>query len=177
MDDSKGEAYWRERAEQLQHALDSRIVVEQAKGILSERVGLDMEGAFALLRYAARGAQLKIHHLAQSVVELVDTVTRLGANVVSFARLAAFGITHAAIAGIVWAGTVALWVSGPLGIAGAVVLFVVGTALAFGLEALVAGIQALRLEYYELFSRVFTAEGRPFHPWLVPVVPAEEVPR
>ena len=73
MDDSKGEAYWRERAEQLQHALDSRIVVEQAKGILSERVGLDMEGAFALLRYAARGAQLKIHDLAQSIVDSVGT--------------------------------------------------------------------------------------------------------
>ncbi|HEY6749355.1 MAG TPA: V-type ATPase 116kDa subunit family protein [Mycobacteriales bacterium] len=114
---------------------------------------------------------------AQSVVELVDTVTRLGANVVSFARLAAFGITHAAIAGLVWTGTVALWGSGPLGIAGAAVLFAVGNALAFGLEALVAGIQALRLEYYELFSRVFTAEGRPFHPWLLAVVPVEEVPR
>lgn len=69
MNDSKGEAYWRERAEQLQHALDSRVIVEQAKGILSERVGLDMEGAFALLRYAARGAQMKIHDLAQSIVD------------------------------------------------------------------------------------------------------------
>ena len=28
-----------------------------------------------------------------------------------------------------------------------------------------AGVQALRLEYYELFSRVFVAEGRPFRPW------------
>ena len=113
----------------------------------------------------------------QAVVELVDTVTRLGGNVVSFTRLAAFGITHAAIAGIVWTGAVALWGQGPAGAAGAVALFVVGTALAFGLEALVAGIQALRLEYYELFSRVFTAEGRPFRPWRLPVVPAEEVPR
>ena len=69
MDDVKGEAYWRERAEQLQHALDSRVVVEQAKGILRERIGLEMDGAFALLRYAARGAQLKIHDLAQAVVE------------------------------------------------------------------------------------------------------------
>ena len=51
----------------------------------------------------------------------------------------------------------------------AVVVFVVGNAVAFALEALVAGVQALRLEYYELFSRVFTAEGRPFHPWHVPV--------
>ncbi len=114
---------------------------------------------------------------AQAVVELVDTVTRLGGNVVSFARLAAFGITHAAIAGIVWAGAVALWGKGPIGAAGAVVLFLVGTALAFGLEALVAAIQALRLEYYELFSRVFASEGRPFRPWQLPVVPAEEVPQ
>lgn len=73
MDDSKGEAYWRERAEQLQHALDSRIVVEQAKGILGERIGLEMDGAFALLRYAARGAQVKIHHLAQLIVESEET--------------------------------------------------------------------------------------------------------
>jgi hypothetical protein len=73
MDDPKGEDYWRERAEQLQHALDSRIVVEQAKGILSERVGLEMDGAFSLLRYAARGAQMKIHVLAQAVVDADET--------------------------------------------------------------------------------------------------------
>jgi hypothetical protein len=73
MDDPKGEEYWRERAEQLQHALDSRIVVEQAKGILSERIGLEMDGAFSLLRYAARGAQMKIHALAQVVVDSDDT--------------------------------------------------------------------------------------------------------
>ena len=69
MSDLEGEAYWRERAEQLQHALDSRIVVEQAKGILSERIGLEMDGAFSLLRYAARGAHMKIHDLAQLVVD------------------------------------------------------------------------------------------------------------
>ena len=41
----------------------------------------------------------------------------------------------------------------------AVVVFVVGNAVAFALEALVAGVQALRLEYYELFSRVFAGRG------------------
>ena len=40
------------------------------------------------------------------------------------------------------------------------VVFVVGNAVAFALEGLVAGVQALRLEYYELFSRIFAAEGR-----------------
>jgi V/A-type H+/Na+-transporting ATPase subunit I len=107
--------------------------------------------------------------VVEAVIELVDVVIRVGANLVSFARLAAFGMTHAALAAVVWSGTVALWGRGLLGGAGAVVVFLAGTALTFGLEALVAGVQALRLEYYELFSRVFQAEGRPFRPWHVPV--------
>jgi len=70
----------------------------------------------------------------------------------------------------VWSGTTSLWHSGGvLGVAGAVVVFAVGNALTFALEALVAGVQALRLEYYEIFSRVFTSEGREFHPWHVNV--------
>lgn len=105
----------------------------------------------------------------QAVVELVDTVVRLGANVVSFARLAAFGLTHAALLSMVWDATTALWGPGWRGLA-AVLVFVVGNVVTFALEALVAGIQALRLEYYELFSRVFQSEGRPFRPW-APALP------
>jgi V/A-type H+-transporting ATPase subunit I len=102
-------------------------------------------------------------------IELFDLVIRLGANLVSFARLAAFGLTHAALAAVVWTATVALWDRGGLGIVAAVVVFLVGTAVAFGLEGLIAAIQALRLEYYELFSRVFVSEGVPFRPWHVPM--------
>ena len=39
------EGFWRKRAEELQHALTSRVVVEQAKGVLAERLGLNIEGA------------------------------------------------------------------------------------------------------------------------------------
>jgi V/A-type H+/Na+-transporting ATPase subunit I len=106
----------------------------------------------------------------QAGVELFDGVIRLGANVVSFARLAAFGLAHAALGAIVWQGTTGLWaLGGVIAAVGAVVLFVVGNALTFTLQAVVAGVQALRLEYYELFSRVFVAEGRPFRPWHLPV--------
>jgi V/A-type H+-transporting ATPase subunit I len=101
----------------------------------------------------------------QAVVELFDLVVRLGSNVVSFARLAAFGLTHAAIGLLVWEGTLALWHRGGPAVALAIVVFAVGTLLAFGLEALIAAIQALRLEYYEIFSRVFLPQGRPFDPW------------
>ncbi|MER7274822.1 V-type ATPase 116kDa subunit family protein [Dactylosporangium sp. NPDC000244] len=103
--------------------------------------------------------------VAQTVVQLFDLVIRICANLVSFARLAAFGLTHAALGALVWAGTTALWQRGGTWTVAAVVVFALGNALAFGLEAVVAGVQALRLEYYELFSRVFEGTGRPFRPW------------
>jgi V/A-type H+-transporting ATPase subunit I len=108
--------------------------------------------------------------VAQTLVELFDLVVRLGSNLVSFARLAAFGMTHAALGALVWGATAALWRRGGPLLPVAVLVLVVGNALAFSLEALVAGVQALRLEYYELFSRVFLRQGRPFRPWRLPVV-------
>jgi V/A-type H+-transporting ATPase subunit I len=113
---------------------------------------------------------------AQAGIQLFDLVVRLGSNLVSFARLAAFGLTHAALGQVVWQATTGLWGHGPLGVGGAVLVFLVGNAVTFALEGLVAGIQALRLEYYELFSRVFEIEGRPFRPWHVPLS-TMEVPR
>jgi len=102
--------------------------------------------------------------VVQAAIELVDTVIRLGSNIVSFARLAAFGLTHAALLTVVWSATTALWAPDWRALA-AILVFVVGNLLTFALEALVAGVQALRLEYYELFSRIFQSEGRPFRPW------------
>ena len=100
----------------------------------------------------------------QATVELVDTVVQLASNLVSFTRLAAFGLTHAALMMVVWQATTAIWEPG-WRIIPAILMFVLGNILTFALEGLVAGIQALRLEYYELFSRVFAEEGRPFRPW------------
>lgn len=135
-------------------------------------VGIAVAGAGAVLTFAG----LLVHAgggaagAGQALVELFDTVLRLGSNVVSFTRLAAFGLTHAVITGVVWDGTVALWDADSAATAvAAVVLFVVGNLAAFGLGVLVAAIQALRLEYYEMFSRLFAAEGRSFRPWHPPV--------
>ncbi len=111
---------------------------------------------------------------AQATVESVDGVVRLGSNIVSFARLAAFGLAHAAVGAVVWDGTTALW-HPSISAVGAVALFVVGNVAAFALELLVVGVQALRLEYYELFSRIFVEEGRPFRPWHVAIVAGDEM--
>jgi GAF domain-containing protein len=55
-------------AEQLQQALNSRVVIEQAKGVLAERNQISMELAFDALRRHARNANLKLAAAAEAVV-------------------------------------------------------------------------------------------------------------
>src|SRR5688500_15657987 len=55
--------------EQLNHALNSRIAIEQAKGMLAERTGVDMERAFAMLRRYARNNNLRLVAVAEDVVD------------------------------------------------------------------------------------------------------------
>lgn len=55
-------------AEQLQNALTSRVVLEQAKGILSEQGGVDMDTAFTFLRRYARDRNRKLTDLAAALV-------------------------------------------------------------------------------------------------------------
>ncbi|QHC69293.1 GAF and ANTAR domain-containing protein [Rathayibacter sp. VKM Ac-2801] len=55
--------------DQLQHALTARILVEQAKGVISHDRGVDMEEAWALLRQHARATRARVVDVAQNVVE------------------------------------------------------------------------------------------------------------
>lgn len=56
-------------AVQLQHALNSRVIIEQAKGVLAERLGLTMTAAFTALRSYARSNNAKVAELALSIVD------------------------------------------------------------------------------------------------------------
>lgn len=67
--------------EQLQTALSSRILIEQAKGVLAERLHLDVAEAFALLRHGARSRNRRLSELAQAIVdgtEQIPTSTATG---------------------------------------------------------------------------------------------------
>ena len=53
---------------QLQHALDARVVVEQAKGMVAAELGVDIDAALDALRQFARSHHLKLHDVAADVV-------------------------------------------------------------------------------------------------------------
>ena len=55
--------------QQLTHALNSRVVLEQAKGMIAERLDLDMERSFAALRNHARHHNLRLSDVAGSVID------------------------------------------------------------------------------------------------------------
>ncbi|MGY0236178.1 ANTAR domain-containing protein [Longispora urticae] len=61
-------------ADQLQTALNNRIIIEQAKGVLAERRHLDMDAAFTLLRTTARSSSRRLSELARAVVDGSETL-------------------------------------------------------------------------------------------------------
>src|SRR3954470_14504701 len=79
------------RVEELQAAVESRIVIEQAKGVLRERFGWDVDEAFEILRYAARSSRVKIHELAEQVVDSDESPSAI---VVALARDARWRAVH-----------------------------------------------------------------------------------
>jgi AmiR/NasT family two-component response regulator len=66
--------------DQLRSALDSRVSIEQAKGVLAEHAGLPMDDAFDALRRYARANNMRLTELARTIasrdVELADRVVR-----------------------------------------------------------------------------------------------------
>lgn len=63
--------------DQLHTALDSRVLIEQAKGVLAERHGIDPGDAFTLLRHYARNHGQRLTELAVAVIDGTTTATEL----------------------------------------------------------------------------------------------------
>jgi AmiR/NasT family two-component response regulator len=79
----------RDENRQLQEALDSRVAIEQAKGVLAERLAIDPEEAFVLLRRSARSSRVKLRDLAQRVAGSRQTPAEITGALESLERHAA----------------------------------------------------------------------------------------
>jgi transcriptional regulator with GAF, ATPase, and Fis domain len=72
------------RAGHLQHALDSRVAIEQAKGMLAERANVDMDEAFKMLRTYARSSRRHLTEVASHLVAGTMAVDEVAAGRPSF---------------------------------------------------------------------------------------------
>lgn len=94
--------------------------------------------------------------LVEALVEGFDVVLSYATNTISFVRVGAFALSHAGMMGVVM--TLAGMEKGNPNW----LIVVLGNLLVAGLEGLIVGIQVLRLEYYEMFSRFYSGSGKPF---------------
>ena len=97
----------------------------------------------------------------QSFFELFEVLLSYLSNTLSFLRIGAFAVSHAAMMEVV------------LMLAGATnggspnwIVVVLGNIFVCAMEGLIVGIQVLRLEYYEIFSRFYACNGREFKPFM-----------
>lgn len=109
------------------------------------------------------GAMTVVNLLMEWIVELLEIFSGYLSNTLSFMRVAGLGIAHVSL--MVAFFQIADMAAGPGGYSiWSVIILIFGNILVIGLEGLSAGIQSLRLNYYEFFSRYFDGSGRAYAP-------------
>ncbi|MBQ3856351.1 MAG: ATPase, partial [Ruminococcus sp.] len=98
-------------------------------------------------------------YCVQSFFELFEMCLSYVTNTMSFLRVGAYILVHAGMMLVVF--TLAEMVGG---VVGYTLILIIGNGIVMALEALLVAIQVLRLDYYEIFSRFYIGEGRPFTP-------------
>lgn len=96
--------------------------------------------------------------VAENGFELFEVALSFVANTLSFLRVGGFILSHAGMM------TVVFTISSMVGAAASPVVIILGNLFVMCLEGLIVGIQVLRLQFYEMFSRFFGGEGEPFEP-------------
>jgi V/A-type H+-transporting ATPase subunit I len=119
-----------------------------------------------VLMFLKEPIERKLHHeemfpngfggfFTEAFFELFEIILSYITNTMSYMRVAGFVLSHAGMM---------LVVSSLMEMAGSAspVVFVFGNLFVMALEGLIVGIQVLRLEFYEMFSRYYTGSGIPF---------------
>lgn len=95
----------------------------------------------------------------ENTFELFEVLLSYLTNTISFLRVGAFALSHAGMMAVV------MLLAGAESGRPNVIALVIGNILVAGMEGLVVGIQVLRLEYYEMFSRFYKGTGKEFKPY------------
>ena len=96
--------------------------------------------------------------IVDNLFEMFEVALSYVTNTMSFLRVGAFILVHAGMMKVVFV------LAGMFSTVGYYITIVVGNIIVMALEALLVGIQVLRLEYYEMFSRFYIGDGRKYEP-------------
>lgn len=104
--------------------------------------------------------------IIEGLVEILEIVSSYLSNSVSFLRVGAFALAHAVLGYIIFSMTELMHAGGTIGgMAGGILISIVGNAIVIVLEGMIVAIQVVRLQYYEFFSKFFTETGKEFEPF------------
>ena len=106
-----------------------------------------------MTKIISRKKEIEKTPLVEKIFEIIEMLLSFASNTISFLRLAAFAINHVGLCMAIY--LLADMTSG----AGNIAISIIGNIIVIVLEGLIVGIQILRLEYYELFSRFYTGDG------------------
>jgi V/A-type H+-transporting ATPase subunit I len=100
----------------------------------------------------------KVEFFVQNFFELFEIILSFVTNTISFVRVGAFALAHAGMM------TVVFTLAHMLGNSPNIFVIIFGNVFVIIMEGLIVGIQILRLEFYEIFSRFFAGEGKIYKP-------------
>lgn len=95
---------------------------------------------------------------ASNFFEVFEFILGYATNTLSFVRIGGFIFSHAGMMSVV------MLLSESVAKGASPIVIVIGNIFVMGMEGLIVGIQVLRLEFYEVFSRFYDGDGQPFEP-------------
>lgn len=102
-----------------------------------------------------------VEFCVENFFELFETMLSMMSNTISFVRVGAYALSHAGMMLVVF------MISEMVGAGANIAIIVFGNALVIVLEGLLSGIQVLRLEFYEMFSRFYSGDGKEYEPFKI----------
>lgn len=143
------------------HTLPATIILVIMFVIPLLLVGFKEQISAVLLKIKPEEESSVVMTIVQVLFELIEVLLSYFSNTISFIRIGAFAVSHGAMMEVV------------LMLAGAEnggspnwIVIILGNLFVCGFEGLIVGIQVLRLEYYEFFSRFYKGSGREFKPFM-----------
>jgi V/A-type H+-transporting ATPase subunit I len=97
----------------------------------------------------------------QAFFELFETMISLLSNSLSYVRIGAFAVAHGGLSAVIF---ILADMAGPPQSVGHWIVILLGQLFIVGFEGLIVGIQTMRLEYYEFFSKFFSGGGMGYKP-------------